>query len=66
MPNYDIESLVIHKLIKQFTRENKNSHYFKSLGQKNYYSCCKQVDCMVGNSSSGLLEMPTFKNLVST
>ena len=61
MPNYDIESLVIHKLIKQFTRENKNSHYFKSLGQKNYYSCCKQVDCMVGNSSSGLLEMPTFK-----
>ena len=26
-----------------------------------YYSCCSQVDCMVGNSSSGLLEMPTFK-----
>ena len=26
-----------------------------------YFSFCAQVDCLVGNSSSGLLEMPTFK-----
>jgi GDP/UDP-N,N'-diacetylbacillosamine 2-epimerase (hydrolysing) len=61
MPNSDMESSLIIRLIKNFTRLNKNSFLFKSLGQKNYYACCNQVNCMIGNSSSGLLEMPSFK-----
>jgi GDP/UDP-N,N'-diacetylbacillosamine 2-epimerase (hydrolysing) len=32
-----------------------------SLGQLHYLSCLKHVDGVVGNSSSGLLEAPSFK-----
>ena len=34
---------------------------FKSLGHDYYFSICKLVDLMIGNSSSGIIEMPTFK-----
>ena len=61
MPNHDIESSIIYSLTLKFVKKKKDSFFFKSLGQKAYYSCCKYMSCMVGNSSSGLLEMPTFK-----
>lgn len=61
MPNHDIDSSIIHSSILKFVKNKRNSFFFKSLGQKVYYSCCKYMTCMVGNSSSGLLEMPTFK-----
>jgi GDP/UDP-N,N'-diacetylbacillosamine 2-epimerase (hydrolysing) len=34
---------------------------FKSLGQVRYLSVMKQVDAVVGNSSSGIIEAPSFK-----
>tara|TARA_B100000029_G_scaffold325856_1_gene318346 strand:+ start:1524 stop:2678 length:1155 start_codon:yes stop_codon:yes gene_type:complete len=61
MPGADLESLTIANLIKRFIKKNKNSYFFKSLGQVNYFSFLKQVDGMIGNSSSGILEMPYFK-----
>ena len=61
MPGADLESLTITNLIKRFIKKNKNSYFFKSLGQVNYFSFLKQVDGMIGNSSSGILEMPYFK-----
>ena len=61
MPNSDIESLIIYRLIKKIVSKKKNYYLFKSLGQKKYYSCCRYSDFMIGNSSSGLLEMPSFK-----
>ena len=61
MPNSDIESLIIFKLIKKIVSKKKNYYLFKSLGQKKYYSCCRHSDFIIGNSSSGLLEMPSFK-----
>ena len=61
MPNSDIESMVIYNSISKFVSKRKNFYLYKSLGQKTYYSCCKHSDFMIGNSSSGLLEMPTFK-----
>ncbi len=61
MPNSDIDSLKVSKIIKRFTSKKKNFYFFKALGQKKYYSCCKYADFMIGNSSSGVLEMPTFK-----
>lgn len=33
---------------------------YRSLGQLNYLSCMQFVDGVVGNSSSGLLEAPSF------
>lgn len=62
MPNSDIESKLIYNLISKFVKKRKNFYLYKSLGQKKYYSCCKYSNFMIGNSSSGLLEMPSFKN----
>jgi len=61
MPGPDLESEIVAKLIKKFTLKHKNAYFFKSLGQANYFSFLNQIDGMIGNSSSGLLEMPYFK-----
>ena len=61
MPGAEIENKIIIKKINSFIKKNKNAYFYKSLGQKNYFSVLKIVDLMLGNSSSGLLEAPTFK-----
>jgi GDP/UDP-N,N'-diacetylbacillosamine 2-epimerase (hydrolysing) len=61
MPNADTDSRIIFELIESFVTKNKNAHVFASLGQLRYLSCIAQVDSVVGNSSSGLAEVPTFK-----
>ena len=61
MPNADSRSKIIDSKIQRFCFENKNSTYIKSLGQKKYYSCLNIVDGVVGNSSSGICEAPSFK-----
>mgnify|MGYP000105766599 CR=1 FL=1 len=38
-----------------------NTIAFKSMGQLNYLSALKFMDAIVGNSSSGLIEAPSFK-----
>ena len=38
-----------------------NAIYYSSLGQRNYFSTILYCDGVVGNSSSGILEVPTFK-----
>jgi GDP/UDP-N,N'-diacetylbacillosamine 2-epimerase (hydrolysing) len=60
-PGADPENIIIKRIIKKFINKEHNAYYFNSLGQKNYLSILKLVDCMIGNSSSGLLEMPTFR-----
>jgi len=61
MPNSDIKNDIFYKMIKEFVKKNKNSKYFTSLGRKKYFSCIKNVDIVIGNSSSGLIEIPSFK-----
>ena len=61
MPNADTDGRIIFKLIDDFVSKNANSKSFVSLGQKRYLSMIKYVDAVVGNSSSGLLEVPSFK-----
>jgi GDP/UDP-N,N'-diacetylbacillosamine 2-epimerase (hydrolysing) len=60
-PNSDAEGRSIIQLIKEYCNTRKNSKYFVSLGQKKYFSTIQYVDGVVGNSSSGLAEVPTFK-----
>jgi len=61
MPNADTGGLVLIKMIQEFVSQNANSFAFTSLGQLRYLSCMAQVDAVIGNSSSGLIEAPTFK-----
>ena len=62
LPNSDSDSRVIKIMIKDFVAKNRDrSISFSSMGNLNYLSLLQFVDGVVGNSSSGLLEAPTFK-----
>jgi GDP/UDP-N,N'-diacetylbacillosamine 2-epimerase (hydrolysing) len=62
MPNADNDGRVIIKLIQDFVANNKSvSIAFTSLGQLRYLSAIKHADVVLGNSSSGLIEVPSFK-----
>ena len=61
MPNSDTDGRVLFKIIEEYVSSNIKSVVFTSMGQLRYLSCLKHVDGVIGNSSSGLLEVPTFK-----
>jgi len=61
MPNSDTDGRVLFQMIKEFVAKHPNAKAFPSLGQLRYLSCIKYVDGVVGNSSSGLAEVPSFK-----
>jgi GDP/UDP-N,N'-diacetylbacillosamine 2-epimerase (hydrolysing) len=61
LPNADSGGRGLIKMIEAFVATNTNARAYTSLGQLRYLSCVSQVDGVVGNSSSGLLEVPSFK-----
>jgi len=61
MPNADTGGRVLIDMVEKFVGQNKNAKVFTSLGQLKYLSCISHVDGVVGNSSSGLTEVPTFR-----
>lgn len=61
LPNADTDGRVLIKMVEQFVAEHGNARAYASLGQLRYLSCIAQVDGVVGNSSSGLLEAPSFR-----
>ena len=60
-PNSDEGSEDIFELIKDFEQKHDNVKVYKSLGMKRYLSAMQFVDAVVGNSSSGIYEVPSFK-----
>ena len=58
--NADDGGRILNQEIDKFTAQNKNAKAFDALGQFLYYNCINTFDCVVGNSSSGLFEVPTF------
>jgi GDP/UDP-N,N'-diacetylbacillosamine 2-epimerase (hydrolysing) len=61
LPNADVDGRALIEMVEQFVETRHNARAFKSLGQLLYLSCIAQVDGVVGNSSSGLTEVPSFK-----
>jgi len=60
--NADTDGRVINKMIDEYVSKNLHkSIAFVSLGQLRFLSAMKFVDTVVGNSSSGILEAPSFK-----
>ena len=59
--NADPGSDEITNEIKKFVELKSNAIYCSSLGQRNYLSTILYCDGVVGNSSSGILEVPTLK-----
>ncbi|MDQ2147693.1 UDP-N-acetylglucosamine 2-epimerase [Alcaligenaceae bacterium C4P045] len=60
MPNADTGGRGLTQMVQKYVESNRNAHAFTSLGQLRYFSCMKFVDGVVGNSSSGLAEAPSF------
>ena len=59
--NSDKNGRIINQMIESFVKEqSENSISFKSLGQLRYLSALQYVDCVLGNSSSGIVEVPYF------
>lgn len=59
--NADADGRIINKLLDDFALMHENVAVFESLGAVKYLSALKYADMAIGNSSSGLLEMPSFK-----
>lgn len=60
MPNADPLGLEIGQMIREYAANNCNVLVFDSLGQRLYLSCLPFMTCVIGNSSSGLSEVPSF------
>lgn len=58
--NADAEGRIINQLIDSYAKENDNILAFTSLGMRRYLSALKYCCMVIGNSSSGLLEAPSF------
>jgi GDP/UDP-N,N'-diacetylbacillosamine 2-epimerase (hydrolysing) len=61
MPNADPGGQILMKMLNEFVAIRKDARVFTSLGQLRYLSCIAHVDGVVGNSSSGIAEVPAFR-----
>jgi len=59
-PNADTDGRAIAKLMDDYVATHPNARAYTSLGQLRYLSLMAVVDAVVGNSSSGLYEAPSF------
>ena len=59
--NSDTDGRVINSMIDDYVARHDNTIAFTSMGQLNYLSALQFMDAVVGNSSSGLMEAPSFK-----
>lgn len=59
-PNADTEGRTIARRIEAFAARAPRARLARSLGDRLYLSLLRHADAMVGNSSSGLIEAPSF------
>jgi GDP/UDP-N,N'-diacetylbacillosamine 2-epimerase (hydrolysing) len=59
--NSDTNGRVINQVIDEYVKKNSNSLVFTSLYIEEYMSLLKNSKMIIGNSSSGIIEAPSFK-----
>lgn len=60
-PNSDKDGRIIIQMIDEYVNKNSSKAVaFISLGQLRYLSAIQYMDAVVGNSSSGIIEVPAF------
>lgn len=59
-PNADAGGAFIRVRIEEFCQERSNSFLVESFGALNYLAMLREASALVGNSSSGLIEAPSF------
>lgn len=60
MPNADPGNQAIAQRLTAFSKKQPNVFIAQNLGHKLYLSMMNEVDVVVGNSSSGIIEAPAF------
>lgn len=61
LPNSDTDGRIIISLIQRFVSEHLGRAFsITSLGKKRYYSALRYCSAVIGNSSSGLVEAPSY------
>lgn len=60
-PNSDKDGRIIIKMIEEYVSKRDNCMAIPSLGLKRYLSALQYVDVVLGNSSSGIIEVPYYK-----
>lgn len=58
--NADAGGNQINEMIQTFIESHANCYYFKSLGIRRYLSLLRKSEMIIGNSSSGIVEAPSF------
>ena len=59
--NSDTNSQIIIKRIQEYVDKNaERCMFIPSLGQRRYFSVLKYLKAVIGNSSSGIIEIPSF------
>lgn len=59
--NADPGATELDEVIKSWVREHDNAVFHASLGSARYFSALQYCDVVIGNSSSGLYEAPSFR-----
>lgn len=59
--NADANGRIINESIERYTYEYTNIYLVDSLGTQGYLSAVKYAKFVIGNSSSGIIEVPSFK-----
>jgi GDP/UDP-N,N'-diacetylbacillosamine 2-epimerase (hydrolysing) len=59
--NIEVDRDRIDAIVSDLENKNKKYFYFNSLGSKNYFGLLSYCRFVIGNSSSGILEVPFFR-----
>lgn len=59
--NADADGRIINKMLDDYSLTHDNVSVYESLGSVRYLSAVKYSCMVIGNSSSGLVEVPSFK-----
>ncbi len=64
LPNADTYNSIVHERLNVFLSSHALAKGYSNLGYVNYLSMLKNVNLVVGNSSSGIIEAPFFGKAV--
>jgi UDP-hydrolysing UDP-N-acetyl-D-glucosamine 2-epimerase len=58
--NTDTDGDIFLKEIKKFCKKNSNARIYKNIGSSNYHNLARYSRSVIGNSSSGVIEVPVL------
>ena len=59
--NADQNGRIINSILEKYAEDHINARVYDSLGMRRYLSALKYASMVIGNSSSGIIEAPSFR-----